>query len=84
VARLQGVADRNLLYLCNLRNLWLNPFRFLGLGEVAAMLRIAVALQEQKAGLTGADWWGLISEPAVPRRQTRKANTLFSAVSSEI
>jgi hypothetical protein len=28
VAQLQGVANRNLLYL---RNLWLNPFRFLGL-----------------------------------------------------
>ena len=26
VARLQGVANRNLLYLCNL---WLNPLRFL-------------------------------------------------------
>jgi hypothetical protein len=33
VAKLEGVANRNLtylLYLRNLRNLWLNPFRFLG------------------------------------------------------
>jgi hypothetical protein len=28
VAKLQGVANRNPLYLCNL---WLNPFWFLGL-----------------------------------------------------
>ena len=28
--KLQGVANRYLLYLYNLRNLWLNPFRFLG------------------------------------------------------
>jgi len=27
LAKLQGVANRNLLYL---HNLWLNPFRFLG------------------------------------------------------
>jgi len=27
VAKLQGIADRNLLFLCNLRNLWLNPFK---------------------------------------------------------
>ena len=30
VAKLHGVDSRNILYLCNLRNLWLNPFRFLG------------------------------------------------------
>jgi hypothetical protein len=30
VAKLQGIDIRNLLYPCNLRNLRLNPFRFLG------------------------------------------------------
>ena len=29
MAELQGVANRNLLYLRNQRHLWLNPFRFL-------------------------------------------------------
>ena len=31
VAKLQGIDNRNLLYLCNLRSLWLTPLRFLGL-----------------------------------------------------
>jgi len=26
--KLQGVTNRNLFYLCNLRNLWLNPLFF--------------------------------------------------------
>jgi len=30
VAKLQGIDNRNLLYLRHLRNLWLNPFQFLG------------------------------------------------------
>jgi hypothetical protein len=30
VAKFQGIDNRNLLYPCNRRNLWLNPFRFLG------------------------------------------------------
>jgi hypothetical protein len=34
VAKLQGIDIRNLLYPCNLRNLRLNPFRFLGLSRV--------------------------------------------------
>ena len=31
VAKLQGIDNRNLLYPCNLRNLWLNPFSVFGL-----------------------------------------------------
>ena len=30
MAKLHGIANRNLLYLCNPRNLRLNPFRFFG------------------------------------------------------
>jgi len=30
VAKVQSVPNRKLLYLWNLRNLWLNPFWFLG------------------------------------------------------
>jgi hypothetical protein len=35
----QGMDSRNLLYPCNLRNLWLNLFRFLGLIKAGTLLR---------------------------------------------
>ena len=55
VANLQGIDNRNLFYPCNLRNLWLNPFRFLGLtikrrgavGITRAVLSITASGQTQ-------------------------------------
>ena len=40
LAKLQGIDNRNLLYPCNLRNLWLNPFSVFGSNAARATLGV--------------------------------------------
>jgi len=56
VPKLQGVANRNLLYLpCHLRNPWLNLFRILGLARLGT-----VNISSRRASLfIGAHPWDL-------------------------
>jgi hypothetical protein len=75
VVKLQGIDNCNLLYLCNLRNLRLNPFRLLGLNRGLPRLnrrqfspRAAILGQKhcrpEKAGdgeLSDHEIWGALS-----------------------